>query len=76
LGVPAVNIGDRQAGRERGRNVIDVAYKATEIRAAIDAHMKNGRYASETIYGDGKAGERIAELLANQELRIAKQIVY
>jgi UDP-hydrolysing UDP-N-acetyl-D-glucosamine 2-epimerase len=76
LGVPAVNIGDRQAGRERGRNVIDVAYKATEIRAAIDAHIKHGRYASETIYGDGKAGERIAELLANQELRIAKQIAY
>jgi UDP-hydrolysing UDP-N-acetyl-D-glucosamine 2-epimerase len=76
LGVPVVNIGDRQAGRERGNNVIDVAPKAAEIRDAIGKHLQNGRYKSESIYGDGKAGERIADLLANQELRIAKQIAY
>jgi UDP-hydrolysing UDP-N-acetyl-D-glucosamine 2-epimerase len=76
LGVPVVNIGDRQAGRERGNNVIDVAPKVAEIRDAIGKHLKNGRYGSESIYGDGKAGERIADLLASQELRIAKQIAY
>jgi hypothetical protein len=32
LGVPAVNIGTRQLGRERGRNVIDVGTTAARLR--------------------------------------------
>ncbi|MEX1071950.1 MAG: UDP-N-acetylglucosamine 2-epimerase [Anaerolineales bacterium] len=76
LGVPSVNIGERQAGRERGRNVIDVPHEAKEIQKAITTHLANGRYASEHIYGEGKAGERIADLLASVELKVAKQISY
>ena len=76
LGVPAVNVGDRQAGRERGKNVIDVPCDAQKIREAIRTHLSNGRYGSDKIYGDGKAGERIADLLATSELRVAKQIQY
>lgn len=76
LGVPAVNIGDRQVGRERGKNVLDVGYKTTEIKAAIAQNLKVGRYASEHIYGDGQAGERIADLLATQPLSISKRITY
>jgi len=35
LGLPAVDIGTRQAGRERGRNVIDVGYDRHEIAQAV-----------------------------------------
>jgi len=76
LGVPAVNVGDRQAGRERGENVLDVAYDAEEITRAISAQLRNGRYKSTHLYGDGKAGPRIADLLASARLGIAKQISY
>jgi UDP-hydrolysing UDP-N-acetyl-D-glucosamine 2-epimerase len=43
LGVPAVNVGTRQAGRERGRNVIDTGYDRDEILAAMKTHLSNGR---------------------------------
>jgi UDP-hydrolysing UDP-N-acetyl-D-glucosamine 2-epimerase len=76
LGVPAVNVGDRQAGRERGANVIDVPCEAKAIQVAISTQLDHGRYELANIYGDGKAGLRIADLLANAELNIAKQITY
>lgn len=76
LGVPAVAVGGRQGGRERGRNVIETGYDREEIKAAIQAHLRNGRYPHDTLYGDGKAGVRIAELLATLPLTIEKQLTY
>jgi UDP-hydrolysing UDP-N-acetyl-D-glucosamine 2-epimerase len=76
LGVPAVNIGSRQAGRERGRNVIDVGYSQQEIAEAIQHHLTNGRPPRDPLYGDGHAGERIANLLATQPLTIEKMLTY
>lgn len=76
LGVPAVNIGDRQAGRERGKNVIDVTNDREKIRAAIGTQLRNGRHEPTHIYGDGKAGKRIADLLSTADLGIDKQISY
>ena len=76
LGIPAVNIGSRQAGRERGRNVLDVDYKRHDIIAAIRHHLSNGHVPSEPIYGDGRAGQRIAHLLATQPLSIEKRLTY
>ena len=76
LGVPAVNIGTRQAGRERGRNVIDVGYNRHQIAEAICYHLRNGKFPSDPIYGDGRAGERIAALLAQIPLRVEKRLTY
>jgi UDP-hydrolysing UDP-N-acetyl-D-glucosamine 2-epimerase len=76
LGLSVVNIGSRQQGRERGSNVKDVACDRREILEAIRAQLANGRYESEFIYGDGKAGEKIAALLAECELRVEKRITY
>lgn len=76
LGVPAVNVGTRQAGRERGRNVVDVNYDRDEILAAIRLHLRQERLPSDTIYGDGRAGERIAELLATAPLNYNKRLAY
>jgi GDP/UDP-N,N'-diacetylbacillosamine 2-epimerase (hydrolysing) len=76
LGVPAVNIGSRQKGRERGANVIDVAYDRSQIFSAISRHMDSGRLAENRLYGDGKAGERIAQLLAEVPLSIEKRLPY
>ena len=76
LGVPVVNIGSRQAGRERGKNVIDAGYDRAAIREAVTKHLGNGRYPTDPLYGDGKAGERIAQLLAEQPLKIEKRLAY
>lgn len=76
LGVPVVNIGNRQAGRDRSQNVIDVEYESQEIIRAIRRHLANGRYPSDQLYGDGMAGIRIADLLAETPLSIEKRLTY
>lgn len=76
LGVPVVNIGSRQTGRDRGRNVIDVHYDRRRIVETVERHIANGPYPSELLYGDGAAGARIARLLAEVPLIIKKQITY
>jgi UDP-hydrolysing UDP-N-acetyl-D-glucosamine 2-epimerase len=69
IGVPAVNIGTRQQGRSRGKNVIDVSYDKEEILNAINKQFKNGKYEPDFIYGDGKAGEKIAKILSEMDLK-------
>ncbi len=76
LGVPAVNIGNRQAGRDRGPNVIDTEYGSAAVLAAIQTHLNNGHYASSKLYGDGQAGPRIADLLADVTLTVDKRLTY
>jgi len=77
LGVPVVNIGDRQEGRMRGKNVLDVKeYDKEKIKKAILTQLKHGKYESEYIYGDGNAGEKIANILATVKLRFSKRIMY
>lgn len=62
LGVPVVNVGSRQQGRERAGNVRDVAHEARAILVAIREQL--GRtYPASTLYGSGTAGEQIAEVI-------------
>jgi UDP-hydrolysing UDP-N-acetyl-D-glucosamine 2-epimerase len=76
LGIPVVNIGSRQDGRKRGKNVIDCDYNKEEIKNAIKKHLKHGHYKSEFIYGDGNAGQKIADVLSSCELKFHKTIEY
>jgi UDP-N-acetylglucosamine 2-epimerase len=71
-----VNIGPRQDGRDRGSNVVDVGYESAAIADAIGQQMANGRYEMEPIYGDGHAGERIADVLATTTISIHKRMTY
>jgi UDP-hydrolysing UDP-N-acetyl-D-glucosamine 2-epimerase len=76
IGTPAVNVGTRQTGRQRGANLLDVDHQRGAIADAIRQQMANGRYASDPIYGDGHAGERIASVLATCAWRLQKQLTY
>jgi len=76
LGVPVVNIGDRQRSRLRAENVIDVQQDADTIAAAAKSQIVTGRYAQSDIYGAGDSGERIANLLSTEQLGFEKQIAY
>jgi UDP-hydrolysing UDP-N-acetyl-D-glucosamine 2-epimerase len=76
IGTPAVNIGSRQQGRDRGSNVVDAGYDRAEILAAMRAQIEHGAFDSEPIYGDGTAGEQIADVLSRCEISIAKRMTY
>ena len=76
IGTPAVNIGPRQEGRQRGSNVVDVDYDRGQIVDAVRQQIEHGRYETEPIYGDGHAGERIAQILSERPLSIHKRIAY
>ena len=76
LGVPAVNIGSRQSGRDRGRNLVDVECDRDEILGGIHHHLGTGRYQQDSLYGDGHAGRRIATILADVPLKVEKRLGY
>lgn len=76
LGIPVVNIGSRQDGRERGKSVIDVDYSREQIKKAILQQVEHGHFDSDKIYGQGDAGKKIADLLATQPLTFHKILRY
>jgi UDP-hydrolysing UDP-N-acetyl-D-glucosamine 2-epimerase len=76
LGTPAVNIGSRQQGRDRGPNVMDVAPERSAIVTAVRAQLAHGRYEPAHLYGDGTAGTRIADILSTAPLHVQKRIQY
>lgn len=76
IGTPSVNIGSRQDMRQRGHNIVDVDHNSAAIEDAINYQVKHGRYETEPIYGDGHAGERIADTLSHCSWRLQKQITY
>ena len=76
LGIPVVNIGTRQHGRQRAKSVIDCDYNKDMIKDSISTHLENGHYESEFIYGNGTAGEKIADTLATIDLIFHKTITY
>jgi UDP-hydrolysing UDP-N-acetyl-D-glucosamine 2-epimerase len=66
--IPVVNIGTRQAGRERAINVIDVGYDQREIVTAIQRSFEDEQFLAivrscPNPYGDGKAPDKILAIL-------------
>jgi len=76
MGVPAVNIGTRQHGRDRSDNVVDVDYSREEIVKALKVFENKERPKKSFLYGDGKAGEKIANIIAEIELSYQKTLFY
>jgi UDP-hydrolysing UDP-N-acetyl-D-glucosamine 2-epimerase len=68
LRVPCVNIGQRQAGREKPDNVIEAEATADNLHAAITQAIALDRGKLTHPYGDGDTGRRIADLLATLPL--------
>jgi UDP-hydrolysing UDP-N-acetyl-D-glucosamine 2-epimerase len=70
--LPVVNVGMRQQGRERARNVIDVDAEADAIVGAIEGALRpefrGGLRGLVNPYGDGTAATAIAEVLTTVPL--------
>lgn len=81
---PAVNIGTRQAGRQRGDNVIDVGYDRNQIFKAIKRSLEDKDYHQHLAkitnpWGDGNTGSRVRKILEDLEFDsklLVKRITY
>lgn len=72
LELPAVNVGIRQRGRERGSNVLDAEPVAAQIvdrvATARSENFRKSLKGMANLYGDGRASGRIVEVLASVKL--------
>ena len=82
LKIPAINIGNRQQGRERAGNVIDVPHEKDTIVSAVNKALEDKDFLKkvkmiENPYGDGKSAETIVKILKTASLDnlIQKQFV-
>ena len=71
-----MNIGSRQHGRERGKNVVDVGYDNSEIVKKVSEQVQHGKYDSDHLYGDGYACEKIISVLESHHFLIQKTNLY
>ena len=72
FGTPTINIGSRQKNRTHGSNTRNVDHNAEDIYHLIKFQISQNRYPIEYIYGEGMAGERIADVLYNNNIEIQK----
>ncbi len=71
LNVDVINVGPRQAGRDRDTNVHDIDYGTNNVSRALEAVLRrrrSGRCKPSYIYGNGRSAIRIASILARVKL--------
>lgn len=71
FGTPVINIGSRQALRERNGNVTDLDAEGTRLRRTLADIRDKGRFEGGNIYGDGSAGQCICKVLKTVDLNPA-----
>ena len=82
--IPVVNLGERQKGRLRGVNVVDVGYQSEEITKAIRYIFGDKKFRQElnscvSPYGDGQSSQKILDILEStkvDEKLLAKNLTY
>jgi UDP-hydrolysing UDP-N-acetyl-D-glucosamine 2-epimerase len=80
FGTPVIDIGQRQAGRERSANVKHVPFSPTAIERELRKIWNNGRpkrFHGPNVYGGDGAGQRIAKVLAKLPLddRLKRKLI-
>ncbi len=78
IGTPVVNIGTRQNGRERAKNVIDTNHQVKNIYKAIQIQLTKGKkYMSSSIYGKGETAKKIVDkIIELKKINVQKKIRY
>ena len=76
LGTPVVDIGTRQQGRDKSTNVLAAEYTRESIGRALATQLAVQRYPTDLLYGDGRAGPRIADVLSDAPLTITKLLQF
>ncbi len=68
LGVPSVNIGLRQNGREKAKNVTNTKDISRNIFKSINFQIKKKRYKSSRLYGDGNSAKKMLKILHKMKI--------
>lgn len=76
LGVPTVLLGDRQSSREHGENIVFSSHKKTDIIEQLQHQLEHGRFPPSRIFGQGDAGQQIADTIMRLDLTKTKQMAY
>jgi UDP-hydrolysing UDP-N-acetyl-D-glucosamine 2-epimerase len=65
IGLPVINIGARQSGRQKAENVLDIAQIVTlsDLRSRLHSHLSTKRFPVSLMYGDGDSGEKAARAI-------------
>lgn len=75
-GTPVVLVGDRQVGRERGKNLTESEIDRESILSAVESQLENGKYTGSDVYGSGNSSQKIVDILKRFEPKIQKTISY
>jgi len=75
LGTPAVTVGSRQQGRERGPNLVEVEHDSEQIADAVRDQIAHGPYDRSELFGDGTSGLKIADKLASVRPQVQKRLL-
>lgn len=68
MGTPIVLVGNRQEGRESGKNVMHAGCNKNEIIDTARTQLAHGKYAPTSIFGDGTASKKIVSILTHIDL--------
>ena len=69
LGVPSVNIGKRQNGREKDKNVLQTNHNSAEIIKSINYQIKKKKYKKSFLYGNGQSGNKIIKIISKLKIK-------
>jgi UDP-N-acetylglucosamine 2-epimerase len=67
LGIPTVNVGERQKGRYRCGNIVQSGVGKTEIEQSIKKALSGKFGIKSTYWGDGNASKKILQVLKDAE---------
>jgi GDP/UDP-N,N'-diacetylbacillosamine 2-epimerase (hydrolysing) len=84
LKTPVINIGDRQRGRERSNNILDVKPTKEDIIKSVHYVLSNKEFQRRVkncvnVFGGGNASKEIINILKNLEIDdklLTKRIIY
>lgn len=73
IGLPVINLGNRQAGRQRAENVLDIVNSKMVEKLNNLESIINSKFESSNIYGSGNSGLLAAQIIGNWQPRIKKR---
>lgn len=70
IGLPVINLGDRQSGRQRAENVLDISSLTMADKLNNLEVIINSKFESSHIYGSGNSGLLAAQIIGKWQPRI------
>ena len=76
IGLPVINIGDRQQFRERSWNVVDCEVEPVNLKKAFATQWKAKRYKRSTLFGRGESAKKLNVVTKRLDLKLKGTLTY